>query len=222
MIPGSGAKRTIMSRERRLNVGSKTTKQVMPIQRPAALASLKVAVDRRAEEGQHRPTSASPSPSTKSSLLRAQWARKQQWPDREHNFAPSWEFDEVCKSPQRAASAQRYGEEDWKRLASPRAGYARDDLTGPSKKASAAVYERNQFLHKHGYVNNPRELLRRRFHGTSAEQTRSQNSARAAAQSAAAEHLSKEQQRLMLLNCWRTGKSVPEYLLRRQQSTKAP
>ena len=118
----------------------------------------------------------------------------------------------------RPASARRYGKQDWERLAKPRDGYARDDLIGPAKKVSAAVWERNLFLRKHGYIDNPKELLRMRFHGTSAEQSRAQNSARASAQStAAAADMTVWSEAAMLKNCWRSGRPIPDWLQRRLQ-----
>ena len=142
--------------------------------------------------------SASP---TKAFLLRAHYVRTQTWP---HHEAPR-AFDLLI--PQRSSSA-RYVEEDWRRLAQPRAGYSRDELTGPAKRVNAAVWKRNQFLRSHGYIDNPRQLLYLRFHGTSAEQARSQNSAMAAVQAATTP--SREQQRQLLVQCWKMGRPVPD------------
>ena len=143
----------------------------------------------------------SQSPPTKAFLLRAHHVRTQTWP---HHEAPR-AFDLLI--PQRSSSA-RYVEEDWRRLAQPRAGYSRDELTGPAKKVDAAVWKRNQFLRSHGYIDNPRHLLYLRFHGTSAEQARSQNSAMAAVQAATTP--SREQQRQLLVQCWKMGRPVPD------------
>lgn len=150
---------------------------------------------------------------TRSSVLRAQYARSQEWPWQTLDFPPSWEFDSPLVSPRRPASA-RYGENEWIRLATPRTGYARNDTIGPAKKTDKAVWERDQFLREKGYIDNPRELLRMRFHGTSAEQERAQKSARAASQAAKdAASMSVERQRNMLQNCWRSGQPVPQFLL---------
>ena len=56
----------------------------------------------------------------------------------------------------RPASARRCGKQDWERLAKPRDGYARRSRR-PCQKVSAAVWERNLFLRKHGYIDNPKE-----------------------------------------------------------------
>mmetsp|Transcript_16804 Transcript_16804/g.43154 ORF Transcript_16804/g.43154 Transcript_16804/m.43154 type:complete len:207 (+) Transcript_16804:80-700(+) len=148
-----------------------------------------------------------PSP-TRSVTLQAQYARSREWP----RVSPAWK--NCC--PNRPASA-RYKADDWNRLSQPRAGYSRDDLTGPAKKTAKAVCERNEFLRRHGYIDNPRELLHKRFHGTCAEQQRSQSSARALAQNAVAtSELSKQQKQRILHNCWRTGRPVPDFLQRPQ------
>ena len=81
---------------------------------------------------------------------------------------------------------------------------------GPSQKATKAVLRREAFLRETGYIDNPKELLYQRFHGTSAEKERSQNSEQMAAQKAAAETMTEEQQRLIFRNCWRTNKPIPK------------
>ena len=109
--------------------------------------------------------------------------------------------------------AGTYKEEDFRRLATPRAGYsAHGAAAGPAKKAAHAVVKRDAYLRETGYIDNPKELLRVRFHGTSAEQERAQNSARLAAQKAAADSMTEEQQRRLFRNCWRTGRPIPAAL----------
>ena len=157
-------------------------------------------------------TSPPPSP-TRASKLRNQFATYRPWP--RETATPSWAFDEP--SPR---SKGAYGAKDWARLSKPRDGYSRDDAIGPAKKTAAAVWERTQFLREKGYIDNPKELLRMRFHGTSAEKSRAQNSARASAQSeAATAEMSVAQQTAMLRNCWRTGRPIPEWL---QQNLEPP
>ena len=75
--------------------------------------------------------------------MRAKHTRSQHWP---HSEDPGSRLYALPKRP----ASPRYVSKDWARLATPRAGYARDELTGPSKRAEAAVWERNQFLRKHG------------------------------------------------------------------------
>ena len=149
-----------------------------------------------------------PSP-TRSFLLRSEHSKNRQWGAMV--VTPSWEFDKPPPGSPRGG----YKKEDWTRLSTPRAGYSRDEALGPAKKVDAAVWERDQYLRKVGYKDSPRELLHKRFHGTSAEAQREQNSTRAALQSRADLDLSVEQQRALLRNCFRTGRPVPEYLLRK-------
>ena len=162
-----------------------------------------------------------PSP-TRSSVLKAEFARSRPWPRMVGNTieTPPWMLDTL--STPRSMGA-RYNEDDWSRLARPRAGYARDDLTGPPKKAITAVFARDDFLRAAGYIDNPRELLRKRFHGTSAEAARAQSSARASTQGAiASAELTKQQQQQMLRNCWRTGAERTSALERIPTRARAP
>ena len=145
--------------------------------------------------------------STRSARERAAWTRRQPW-GYQGEFPPSWEFD---KPPTR--TRYTYTEKDWSRLATPRAGHAAHGAgMGPAKEASAAVFARDDFLKRAGYIDNPRHLLHARFHGTSAERERALNSNQMAAQAAAFRTMTHDQQRKILRNCWRAGRKVPELL----------
>ena len=163
----------------------------------------------RSPPSEREPSSRTKPPSpTRSFLLRSQYSKNRQWGATV--VSPSWEFDKAPPVPSRGG----YKEEDWTRLSTPRAGYSRDEALGPAKKVDSAVWARDQYLRKVGYKDSPRELLRKRFHGTSSEAQREQNSTRAALARADRE-LSVAQQSALLRNCFRTGRPVPEYLLRK-------
>ena len=85
---------------------------------------------------------------------------------------------------------------------------------GPAKKTSDKVVQRDAFLREKGYIDNPRALLHARFHGTSAEQDRANNSNLLAAQKEAAAEMTAEQQTLIFRRCWRMGAPIPDHLAR--------
>ena len=151
--------------------------------------------------------------STRTARVREHFSRSRQW-GYEGYYPPSWEFDKnKLKSPRGT-----YTEEDYRRLARPRAGYSAHGVgMGPAKKTSAAVVARDNFLKEKGYIDNPRALLHARFHGTSAEVGRKANSAQSSAQRANAERQHDDwlHEVILMRNLYRTGKPIPEHLMRR-------
>ena len=168
------------------------------------------AIARRDQDS--RPNTPRTPGSTRSAKLQAEFVRSKKWPS--HAQSPSWAFDEqaLASSPRRRST---YGEDDLRRLSAPRAGYSAHGAgMGPAKKVSDKVVQRDAFLREKGYIDNPRALLHARFHGTSAEQERANNSSMLAAQKAAAEQMTVEQQMIIFRRCWRMGKPIPEPLSR--------
>ena len=91
----------------------------------------------------------------------------------------------------------------------------------PAKKTAAALAARDAYLRAKGYIDNPRDLLYNRFHGTSAERQREQNSARAAAQRASMDQTTPEQEKRIFRNCWRTGRPIPDWLQQKLEEQDA-
>ena len=152
-------------------------------------------------QAQSRSSRAPPSP-TRASQLRAEFARNRHWPGYEKPMPVP---------PTSLLHDKKEADEYWSRLASPRAGYSRDEQAGPAKKTDKAVWNRKQFLRMHGYgVLSMREQQQLQI-----QQQHEQQSAASGRPGKDADLDDWTKQQAILMNCWRTGRKPPERVLRK-------